>query len=140
MLANRFFELRFQIRQSIEKLVAARTFYLWLCSMICKWISCKPGESMWKHYNSIYSEQEHLHACAVIDKEKKRNPFNLWKCNELTLSHTAIYTLQYWSRKTFWTGIKKIIHQTIWGLFGKRFWKTTSMHKKITRKLLHGCF
>jgi len=36
-----------------------------------------------------------FYACAVIDKEKKRNPFNIWKCNELTLSHTAIYTLQY---------------------------------------------
>jgi hypothetical protein len=35
---------------------------------------------MWKHYDSIYSEQEHFYACAVINIEKKRNPFNLWKC------------------------------------------------------------
>ena len=131
MLTNRFYELRFQTKQSIEKLVVvsknpeltyhtnndiskclkivATSFLVnfleleepFIYGYVPRYISELVAKQGSLCENITIAFTQHLHACAVIDKEKKRNPFNLWKCNELTLPHTAIDTLQYSSMKTF---------------------------------------
>jgi len=70
-------------------------------------------------------------------QRKEEKSFQFMKMQWVNLiSRCNIYSTVF-MYENIWTGIKKIIHQTIWELFGKRFWKTTGMHKEITRKLLH---
>ena len=85
-------------------------------------------------------EQQNFYTCTVIDKEKKRKPFNLWKCNELTLSHTAICISAHWLLQVPAVAVYMILDVEISPKHSTLYWETRKPYTIVANWFLSAAF